>query len=162
NRKHARHERRRHCPAAARRHAGDAEARRTAVARGPLCRPAGRAVAGSHADQRGDAGFPAQGAGARRGAGAAGAVHDVHAGRLHTLSVRPPARPGGAMPADAAALLATLPEWAFGFVLVTARIGAAIALLPGLGEAEPPAMLRVGLALGVTALLLPALLPLIP
>ncbi|HET7881116.1 MAG TPA: flagellar biosynthetic protein FliR [Acetobacteraceae bacterium] len=66
------------------------------------------------------------------------------------------------MSTEAAALLATLPDWAFGFVLVTARIGAAIALLPALGEAEPPAMLRVGLALGVTALLLPGVAPLIP
>jgi flagellar biosynthesis protein FliR len=63
---------------------------------------------------------------------------------------------------DAAALLATLPAWAFAFVLVLARVGAAIILLPGLGEAEPPAMLRVGLALGVTALLLPGVEPSIP
>jgi flagellar biosynthetic protein FliR len=63
---------------------------------------------------------------------------------------------------DAAALLATLPAWAFAFVLVMARIGAAIMLLPGLGEAEPPPMLRVGLALGITALLLPGIEPSIP
>jgi hypothetical protein len=37
------------------------------------------------------------------------------------------------MTADDATLLATLPAWAFGFVLVMARIGAAITLLPGLG-----------------------------
>jgi flagellar biosynthesis protein FliR len=63
---------------------------------------------------------------------------------------------------DAAALLATLPAWAFAFVLVMARVGAAIMLLPGLGEAEPPAMVRIGLALGVTALLLPGIEPSIP
>lgn len=63
---------------------------------------------------------------------------------------------------DAAALLATLPAWAFAFVMVTARVGAAMSLLPGLGEAEPPAMVRVGLALGVTALLLPGIAPSIP
>ena len=63
---------------------------------------------------------------------------------------------------EAATLLATLPGWAFGFVLVMARVGAAIMLLPGLGEAEPPAMVRVGLALGVTALLLPGIEPTIP
>ena len=63
---------------------------------------------------------------------------------------------------DAATLLATLPAWAFAFVLVTARVGAAIIMLPGLGEAEPPAMVRVGLALGVTALLLPGIEPSIP
>jgi flagellar biosynthesis protein FliR len=63
---------------------------------------------------------------------------------------------------DVAALLATLPAWAFAFVLVMGRVGAAIMMLPGLGEAEPPAMLRVGLALGVTALLLPGIEPSIP
>jgi flagellar biosynthetic protein FliR len=63
---------------------------------------------------------------------------------------------------DAGAVFATLPTWAFAFVLVMARIGAAIMLLPGLGEVEPPAMLRLGLALGVTALLVPAIQPLIP
>lgn len=63
---------------------------------------------------------------------------------------------------EAATLLATLPGWAFGFVLVMARVGAAIMLLPGLGEAEPPAMVRVGLALSVTALLLPGIEPTIP
>lgn len=66
------------------------------------------------------------------------------------------------MSEDAAALLATLPAWAFGFVLVMSRVGGAMMLLPGLGEAEPPAMLRIGLALGVTALLLPGIAPRIP
>jgi flagellar biosynthetic protein FliR len=66
------------------------------------------------------------------------------------------------MNADDAALLAALPAWAFAFVLVLGRIGGAMALLPGLGETEPPAMLRVGLALGVTALLLPAIAPSVP
>jgi flagellar biosynthetic protein FliR len=66
------------------------------------------------------------------------------------------------MTADAAELLATLPTWAFAFVLVMARIGAAMALLPGLGESEPPMMLRVGLTLGVTSLLLPGIAPLVP
>ena len=40
------------------------------------------------------------------------------------------------MTGDEAALFAALPAWAFAFVLVTARIGAAFALLPGLGEAD--------------------------
>jgi flagellar biosynthetic protein FliR len=66
------------------------------------------------------------------------------------------------MTADDAALLAALPGWAFAFVLVMARIGAAMTLLPGLGESEPPAMLRVGLSLGVTALLLPDIAPSVP
>lgn len=58
--------------------------------------------------------------------------------------------------------LATLPDWAFAFVLLLGRIGAALTLLPGLGESEPPAMLRAGLALGIAALLLPAVAPLVP
>ncbi len=58
--------------------------------------------------------------------------------------------------------LATLPDWAFAFVLVLGRIGAALTLLPGLGEASPPAMLRAGLAIGITALLLPGIAPLVP
>lgn len=66
------------------------------------------------------------------------------------------------MNGDAAELLATLPAWAFSFVMVLARVGGAMSLLPGLGEAQPPAMVRVGLAVGVTALLLPALGPSIP
>ena len=58
--------------------------------------------------------------------------------------------------------LATLPDWAFAFVLVLGRIGAALTLLPGLGESSPPAMLRAGLAIGITALLLPGIIPLVP
>ena len=58
--------------------------------------------------------------------------------------------------------LASLPDWAFAFVLVLGRIGAAMTLLPGLGEASPPAMLRAGLAVGITVLLLPGIMPLIP
>lgn len=66
------------------------------------------------------------------------------------------------MTGNNAALLEALPAWAFALVLVMARIAAAISLLPGLGEAELPAMLRVGLALAVTALLLPGIAPSIP
>ena len=66
------------------------------------------------------------------------------------------------MTGDDAALLAALPAWAFAFVLVMARIGAAMTLLPGLGEAEPPMMVRVGLTLGITALLLPGIAPSVP
>lgn len=58
--------------------------------------------------------------------------------------------------------LASLPAWAFAFVLVLGRIGAALTLLPGLGKSSPPAMLRAGLAVGITALLLPGIMPLIP
>ncbi len=54
-----------------------------------------------------------------------------------------------------AALLASLPAWAFAFVLVLSRCTMAVMLLPALGEAEPPAMLRIGLSLGLVALVLP-------
>ncbi|MGA3400083.1 MAG: flagellar biosynthetic protein FliR [Acetobacteraceae bacterium] len=63
------------------------------------------------------------------------------------------------MTPDATALLADLPAWSFAFMLVLARFGAAMALLPGLGETTVPAVVRVGLALGVTILLLPAIFP---
>jgi flagellar biosynthetic protein FliR len=66
------------------------------------------------------------------------------------------------MISDDVALLSTLPAWAFAFVLVTARIGAAMSLLPGLGESEPPVIVRIGLALGMTALLLPGIAPVVP
>ena len=63
---------------------------------------------------------------------------------------------------DAAALLTGLHIWAFAFVLIMARVGAAMTLLPGLGEVQPPTMLRLGLSIGVTALLLPSIAPSIP
>jgi flagellar biosynthesis protein FliR len=63
---------------------------------------------------------------------------------------------------DDAALWAGLQTWAFALVLVMARVGGAMALLPGLGEVQSPAMLRVGLSLGVTVLLLPGIAPSLP
>jgi flagellar biosynthesis protein FliR len=66
------------------------------------------------------------------------------------------------MTGDDAALLAELPAWAFAFVLVMSRIGAAMMMLPGLGEAQAPAMLRMGLAFCVTVLLLPGIAPSVP
>jgi flagellar biosynthetic protein FliR len=63
---------------------------------------------------------------------------------------------------DDLALLADLPRYAFSFVLAFARIGAAMMLLPGLGEAELPAMVRAGVAMALTLLLLPGLVPLFP
>ena len=78
------------------------------------------------------------------GAGAARAVHAVDAVGLHPHAVRSAGRHRRLMTGDDAALLAALPAWAFAFVLVMARVGAAMTLLPGLGEAEPPAMVRAG------------------
>jgi flagellar biosynthetic protein FliR len=50
---------------------------------------------------------------------------------------------------------ALLSRFAFAFVLVLCRCGAAVMLLPGLGEEDPPAVLRVGLALSIAVLLTP-------
>ncbi len=50
-----------------------------------------------------------------------------------------------------------LPALTFSYLLLVCRIGAAVALLPGLGEAELPANTKVGVALAVAALLWPAL-----
>ncbi len=45
---------------------------------------------------------------------------------------------------------------AFAFMLLVCRCGAAIMLLPALGESDPPMLLRAGLALALAVLLLPA------
>jgi flagellar biosynthesis protein FliR len=58
--------------------------------------------------------------------------------------------------------LASLLDWAPAFALVLARVGAAMALLPGLGERVAPATVRIGLALSITILLLPNLQPISP
>jgi flagellar biosynthesis protein FliR len=57
---------------------------------------------------------------------------------------------------------AALLEWAPAFALVLARIGAAMALLPGVGEAVAPAVVRIGLALSLTILLTPDVQPMMP
>lgn len=57
---------------------------------------------------------------------------------------------------------ANLSVWTPAFALVLARVGAAMALLPGVGEAVAPAVVRVGLALSITILLLPDILPIMP
>jgi flagellar biosynthetic protein FliR len=61
-----------------------------------------------------------------------------------------------------ATLLATLPDWAFAFVLLMARAGSLCMLLPGVGEAEIPATIRLGFALALAAVLLPIIQPLVP
>ena len=66
------------------------------------------------------------------------------------------------MTAADAVLLAGLPGWAFAFVLLLCRAGAACMLIPGVGEAEVPAMVRAGFAVALTALLLPGLAPHMP
>jgi flagellar biosynthetic protein FliR len=58
--------------------------------------------------------------------------------------------------------LASLSTLAFAFMLVLCRCAAAVMLMPGLGESEPPAILRVGLAIGITILLVPLVAPAMP
>ena len=54
-------------------------------------------------------------------------------------------------------LLYALKPLALGFMIAFARIGGAVMLLPGIGEAEIPQMLRAGFAAVLTALLFPVL-----
>jgi flagellar biosynthetic protein FliR len=51
---------------------------------------------------------------------------------------------------------------AFGLVLVLARIGATLAFLPGLGETAIPAVVKAGMVLTLTILLLPIVEPALP
>ncbi len=60
------------------------------------------------------------------------------------------------------AVLADLPNVAFGIMLVLCRISAAVMVLPGFGETEVPVVLRVGLAVGLTVLIYPAVASIMP
>jgi flagellar biosynthetic protein FliR len=60
------------------------------------------------------------------------------------------------------ALLDALPALAFHAMLVLARMGAAVMLLPGLGEMEVPATLRLSLAVLIVFALTPGLAPMLP
>jgi flagellar biosynthetic protein FliR len=53
-------------------------------------------------------------------------------------------------------------DHAFGLLLVLARVGATFALLPGLGESSIPAVVKAGLILTMTILLLPIIEPSLP
>ena len=59
-------------------------------------------------------------------------------------------------------ILEELPALAFGAVLVAARVGGALMLLPGLGEPEVPATVKLCLLLALVALLMPPLSPALP
>lgn len=59
-------------------------------------------------------------------------------------------------------MIEALPDWAFQAVLVLARIGGAVMLLPGLGAPEVPATIRLALVLALTALVLPLVHPGLP
>jgi flagellar biosynthetic protein FliR len=64
--------------------------------------------------------------------------------------------------AEDAAFLQALPALAFQAVLVFARLGAAVMLLPGLGEQEVSPTIRLSLGLALLALLLPVVAPGLP
>lgn len=66
------------------------------------------------------------------------------------------------MNATDTALLATLPALVFQAAMLFCRLGAAVMLLPGLGESEVPATIRLSLGLLLTLLLLPLLAPGLP
>ena len=59
-------------------------------------------------------------------------------------------------------LLAALPSLAFALALVLCRVSMVIMLMPGLGEIDAPPMLRVGLSLGLSILLLPSIATRVP
>jgi flagellar biosynthetic protein FliR len=63
---------------------------------------------------------------------------------------------------DPQALGGSLPEWSFALMLVLSRVGSVCMLLPGLGEAEVPMNIRAGMALLVTVLVLPLIMPGLP
>lgn len=55
-----------------------------------------------------------------------------------------------------------LAQVCFAFMLILARSGAAMALLPAVGEAVAPSMVRAGLAACIALLILPGVAPLVP
>jgi flagellar biosynthetic protein FliR len=61
-----------------------------------------------------------------------------------------------------AELLAALPGMVFHAILILARIGAVVMLMPGLGEQEVPTNLRLGLGLALVMVLHPVLAPSLP
>ncbi len=66
---------------------------------------------------------------------------------------------------DVPALLHDLPDMAFGFLLVIARVGTTLLTGPGLGEADIPATIRAALAVVLAVLVAPMLrsaLPAVP
>jgi flagellar biosynthesis protein FliR len=66
----------------------------------------------------------------------------------------------GAPRKAAAVNITVLPEWAASFMLVFARIGVLVMLMPGTGERGIPVRIRLSLGLLVSLLILPAVQPL--
>ncbi|MGI9127079.1 MAG: flagellar biosynthetic protein FliR [Roseomonas sp.] len=61
-----------------------------------------------------------------------------------------------------AELLAALPDMVFRAILLLARIGAVVMLMPGLGEQEVPTNIRLGLGFALVIVLHPVLAPALP
>ena len=61
-----------------------------------------------------------------------------------------------------AELLAALPDMTFRVVLMLARLGAVVMLMPGLGEQEIPGNIRLGIGLALVGVLYPAVAPALP
>lgn len=61
-----------------------------------------------------------------------------------------------------AELLAALPDMTFRVVLMLARLGAVVMLMPGLGEQEIPSNIRLGIGLALVGVLYPAVAPALP
>jgi flagellar biosynthetic protein FliR len=66
------------------------------------------------------------------------------------------------MAIEAGGLAELLPVWTFAFLLLVCRIGAALMLLPGIGEQEVPAPVKIGLTLALAGLLWAPLAPALP
>ena len=61
-----------------------------------------------------------------------------------------------------AEFLANLPSLTFALALLICRVGGVVMLMPGLGEMEAPTMVRAGLAVGLSLLLLPIVVDKVP
>lgn len=66
------------------------------------------------------------------------------------------------MSSETALVIGHIPFWTWAFTLILARVAAAVMLLPGIAEAAAPSIVRAGIALALTLVLLPVLAPLLP
>ena len=55
-----------------------------------------------------------------------------------------------------------LQDHAFGLLLIMARVGPILAILPGLGESAIPARIKAGLMVGIAIVIMPSVAPLLP
>ena len=92
----------------------------------------------------------------------AGRLHDADPERLHPHGVRPDHRDRPELWMTCRRFCMACRRWAFGFMLVIARVGTTLLTGPGLGEAEIPPTVRIALAAVLAALVYPVLRPLLP